>query len=444
MTSLPVLLTLTLAAPALLGQPAAGSATPVAAGSPTKLATEFAAESAAPERSAAHDDRSDLVILNDGKEIECRVILEAEDYILTRRGSKKKQYRREDIAEIHSVERSLAQLFERYDALSSRGPAELAERALFCEQNELPSEARNLWIQVLTQDPVNEQAWNELGGVYTKRRGWRLKVRGRFYTVDQLRERVSDWKHAMEIPTAHFLLKTDIEPERAINIALNLERAYMTYYEVVGEALALQVFDEVPEVHVFKDPKDYPTPRFQGDEAWFSRGENTVFVNGASPAVANAAVFMLTHALVLNSFRRTIGGNGSIAPWTERALAEAFSYALQVEDGVATWEFGRPIMEYFRLPAADDKPLGMKRVITAGYGAFNNGTDARRYNAECHTLMFFLLHAEEGKYRQGLADYMRSSFKGQSAPTHLEKALGVKLKDLEPQWNAFVEATAAQ
>ena len=90
----------------------------------------------------------------------------------------------------------------------------------------------------------------------------------------------------------------------------------MTFYEVVGEALALQVFDEVPEVHVFKDPKDYPTPRFQGDQAWFSRGENTVFVNGAGPSVANDAVFKLTHALVLNSFRRTIGGNGSIAPWT--------------------------------------------------------------------------------------------------------------------------------
>ncbi len=411
---------------------------------PAGLTSPSALETAAPTRNAApgHDDRSDLVILKSGKEVECRVILEADDYVLTRRGSKKKQYSRDEIAEIQSVERSLAALFERYDALPARGPAQLAELALFCEQNELPSEARNFWIQVLTQDPENEQAWNELGGVFTKRRGWRLKVRGRFYTVDQLRERVSDWKHAMEIPTAHFLLKTDVEPERALNIALNLERAYMTFYEVIGEALALQVFDEIPEVHVFKDAKDYPTPRFQGDAAWFSRGENTVYVNGAGPAVANAAIFKLTHALVLNSFRRTIGGNGSIAPWTERALAEAFSYALEVEDGVASWEFGRPIMEYFRFQAADEKPLAMKRVISSGYGAFNNGTDARRYNAECHTLMFFLLHAEDGKYRQGVADYMRSSFKGQSAATHLEKALGIKLKALEPQWIEFVKETA--
>ena len=358
-----------------------------------------------PAAASAHDDRSDLVVLKDGKQVECRVILETEDSVLTRRGSRKKEYPREEIAEIHSVERSLRQLFERYDALPQRTPAALAELALFCEQNELPSEARNLWIQVLTLDPENEQAWTELGGVHTERRGWRLKVRGRFYTLDQLRERVSDWKHAMELPTAHFLLKTDIEPERALNIALNLERAYMTFYDVLGEALELQVFDEVPEVHVFKDPKDYPTPRFQGDQAWFSRGENTVYVNGAGPDVARAAVFKLTHALVLNSFRRTIGGNGSIAPWTERALGEAFSYALRVEDGVASWEFGRPILEYFRFQAADSEPLEMKRVVAAGYGAFNNGTDARRYNAECHTLMFFLLHAEEGRYRDGVASY---------------------------------------
>ena len=402
---------------------------------------------AAPIRSAPapnHDDRSDVVTLKNGKQIECRVILETDEVVLTRRGSKKKQYTRDEVAEVQSVERSLAELFRRYDALPSRGPAELADLALFCEQNELPSEARTLWLKILTLDPENEQAWTELGGVHTKRRGWRLKVRGRFYTVEQLRERVSDWKHAMEIPTAHFLLKTDIEPERALDIALNLERAYMTFYEVIGEALALQVFDEVPEVHVFKDPKNYPTPRFKGDQAWFSRGENTVYVNGAGPQVARAAVFKLTHALVLNSFRRTIGGNGSIAPWTERALAEAFSYALRVEDGVATWEFGRPIPEYFRFQAEDEKPLGLKRLISAGYGAFNNGTDARRYNAECHTLMYFLLHAEGGKYRSGVAQYMRSSFKGQSAATHLEKALGVKLKELEPEWTAFVAETAGR
>ena len=401
----------------------------------------------APIRSAPtpnHDDRSDVVTLKNGKQIECRVILETDEVVLTRRGSKKKQYTRDEVAEVQSVERSLAELFRRYDALPSRGPAELADLALFCEQNELPSEARTLWLKILTLDPENEQAWTELGGVHTKRRGWRLKVRGRFYTVEQLRERVSDWKHAMEIPTAHFLLKTDIEPERALDIALNLERAYMTFYEVIGEALALQVFDEVPEVHVFKDPKNYPNPRFKGDQAWFSRGENTVYVNGAGPQVARAAVFKLTHALVLNSFRRTIGGNGSIAPWTERALAEAFSYALRVEDGVATWEFGRPIPEYFRFQAEDEKPLGLKRLITAGYGAFNNGTDARRYNAECHTLMYFLLHAEGGKYRSGVAQYMRSSFKGQSATTHLEKALGVKLKELEPEWTAFVAETAGR
>ena len=401
----------------------------------------------APIRSAPtpnHDDRSDVVTLKNGKQIECRVILETDEVVLTRRGSKKKQYTRDEVAEVQSVERSLAELFRRYDALPSQGPAELADLALFCEQNELPSEARTLWLKILTLDPENEQAWTELGGVHTKRRGWRLKVRGRFYTVEQLRERVSDWKHAMEIPTAHFLLKTDIEPERALDIALNLERAYMTFYEVIGEALALQVFDEVPEVHVFKDPKNYPTPRFKGDQAWFSRGENTVYVNGAGPQVARAAVFKLTHALVLNSFRRTIGGNGSIAPWTERALAEAFSYALRVEDGVATWEFGRPIPEYFRFQAEDEKPLGLKRLVTAGYGAFNNGTDARRYNAECHTLMYFLLHAEGGKYRSGVAQYMRSSFKGQSATTHLEKALGVKLKELEPEWTAFVAETAGR
>lgn len=390
------------------------------------------------------DDQSDLLIMKNGKEINCRVLLEGEEVVLARVGARKREFARAEIAEIQSVERSLATFFERYDALAGRGPEMLAALATYCQEMELPGEARNLWIRILVADPENEKAWTRLGGVHSKRRGWRLKVRGKFYTLEKLRERVSDWKNAMELPTAHFLLKTDIDPERALDVALNLERAYLSFYGLLGQALDLQVFDEVPEVHIFKNEDDYPTPRMNGDSAWFSRGENTVYVNGTTPRVRAEAVYHLTHALVLNSFRRTIGGNGSIAPWAERALAEAFAVAMKVEDGVASWEFGRPIMPLFYLHGRDEKPLPLKRVVAASYGEFNDGSDARRFVAQSHTLLHFLLFHEDGKYRAGVGKYLRSSFKGQSAAVHLEKALGVKLGDLEVEWNAYAREIASK
>lgn len=388
-------------------------------------------------------DDPDLVVLENGKEVECRVLREGDDVVLVRIGSRTREIPRDEIASIDSVERSLREFLRRFDELEDRGADGLAALATYCEENGLPAEARNLWIQILTIDPENEQAWTKLGGSYSKRRGWRLKVRGRFYTLEQLRERASDWRNAMEIPTAHFLLKTDIEPARALDVALNLERAFVTYYDVLGEVLDLQVFDQIPEVHIFKDPEDYPAPRTAGQDAWFAAGPNIVYVNGAAPDVAREAVFQLTHALALSSFRRTIGGSGSIAPWVQRALAESFAAAYRSADGVATWDFGPPIRTYFEAHAADESPLTIKRLLGASYGAYTNGSDAPRYVAQGYTLLHFLLHAKDGTYRDGLGEYLRSSFKGQSAATHLQRALDVDLDDVEEEWKAYVDEVAA-
>ena len=87
-----------------------------------------------------------------------------------------------------------------------------------------------------------------------------LRVRGRFYTLDELKKRVSDWQNALELNTAHFLIRTDGPPERALDLAIDVERAYLTFYTVFGKPLELYVFDEVPEINVFSDPKDFRAP----------------------------------------------------------------------------------------------------------------------------------------------------------------------------------------
>lgn len=408
---------------------------PVAAHAPPPAVTEMV---------AARDDQPDLVVLVDGKEIECRVLHEGDEVVLARVGARKREIPVAEIAQIQTIERSLAEFFERYEKLADRGTGGLATLARYCEQSELPGESRVLWLRILLMDPNSELAWSKLGGTFSKRRGWRVRVRGRFYTLPELRERVADWKNAMELPSAHFLTRTDIAPEQALDVVLNLERAYLSFYDTIGEALDLQVFDEVPAVHIYSDPDDYPTPRFAGDNAWFSRGENTVHVNGTGSRIRQETVFHLTHALVYNSFRRTIGGSGSIAPWSERAIAEAFADAVRVENGIASWEFGAPIQPLFSLHARDDEPLTLKQVVASGYGAYNSGSDANRYIAQSHTLFHFLMEAEDGKYRDGFADYLRSSFKGKSAATHLEEALGVDLDVVEGEWHAYARAVAAR
>lgn len=391
----------------------------------------------------ATSDDPDVVVLTNGKQLEGRVLLETAEKVVVRVKNRRTEVPRAEVAEVRTIERSLAEFLKRYDALAPKDVDGLIALADFCEANELLGEAHNLLVRVLTLAPEDERAWKKLGGVHGPK-GWRVKVRGRFLTLAQMRERVSDWKNALELTTAHFLLRTDIAPERALDLALNLERAYATYYEVLGPALELQVFDEVPEVHVFGDRRDYPNPPLPGQVAWFSRTANIIHVDGTHPDAALAATHELAQLLIHNSFRTTIGDGGAIAPWAERGIAQSFAVALQVEDGVARWEFGRPATVLFRQDAVDKEPLGIRRLMTAGNAAFEGGGDAARYAVEAYTLTHFLVNADSGKYRRGFAEYLRSSYKGQGAVTHLVRALGVELDVIEAEWRAFVATTAGR
>jgi hypothetical protein len=388
-------------------------------------------------------DETDLLVLTDGKEVDCRVLYEDDEIVIARSRRKNREYPRADVAELHSVERSLRTFLERFDQVSKTDVGGLSDLALFCESQELPGEARNLWIRILLLDPVNEQAWTKLGGT-NGRKGWRMKVRGRYYTLDELRERVSDWKNAMELRTAHFLLKTDTDPTRALDVAIDLERAYLTFYDVLGPPLKLYAFDELPEIHLYSNPDDYPKPPVRGDDSWFALFANTLYVNGAEGANKNQIVATFTDCLVYNSFRRTLGKQGSLTAWARKGLGVSFGAAVRGERGETYWDFDPPILDYFRYQANDDQPLELKQILRAGNASFDSGTHAQRYVAQAYTLTHFLVFAEEGEYRAGFADFLRSSFQGQGSTTHFEKALGVDVKDLEPVWIAYVKGVAGQ
>ena len=389
--------------------------------------------------SPALQDRPDLLVLQDGKEIECRVLYE-DDEVVVYRDRKKREIPRAEVAEIQSIERSLLRFFERFERLAPDDVAGMAELATWCEGRELPGEAHNMWIRILTLDPENEEAWTKLGGS-KGRKGWRLKVRGRFYTLDQLRDRVSDWKNAMELRTAHFLLRTDVAPERALDLTIDLERAYIQFYEILGQALGLYVFDMVPEVHVCSDPKDYrepPTPR----DAWFAFVPNTLYVRGTEDRNRQEIISNFTYLLLFNALNRTLGRNGQVAPWARRGLAEAFGAAARVDPGRTRWEMEEPFLPYFEMHARDDEPLSLEEVVRAGLLSFDSGPSQHRYVAQSYTLMYFLAFGAERKYGDRFAEYVKSSFLDKGSVQDLERILSVDLEELAAEWTTFVQEVA--
>ena len=387
------------------------------------------------------DDEPDLIVLAAGGEIECRVLLEGDQKIVYRAKKKTQEMARAEVQEVQSIERSLREFLTQFEGISARDTAALADMALFAEEHYLPGEAHNAWIRILTLDPEHVQAWTKLGGV-KRRKGWELKVRGRFLDIQELRERVSDWKNALELRTAHFLIQTDAPPERALDVSLDVERAYLTFYDVFGKHIGLHVFDEVPEIHIFADPQDYPSPPTPGEDAWFSVPANTVYVNARENRDTGKILAEFTEALVFNAFRRTLGKTGQLEPWVLEGIKQAFAAGVRPVPGRVRFEFESPYIPWFELQARDWSALELEQVLRAGLSSFSSGTDATRYSAQSYTLTHFLVFFENGKHRPGFAEFVRDSFLGKGGTSNFFKALGVEEKALQREWSDYVKSIA--
>jgi hypothetical protein len=385
----------------------------------------------------------DLVVLENDKEVECRVLFEGEEEVVYRAKKKEHRAKRAEVKEIHSLERSLREFLDRYEKVSLTDIGALSELALFAEESFLPGEARNMWIRILLLDGENEQAWTKLGGV-KGRKGWRLQVRGRFYDLEELRTRVSDWKNAMELSTAHFLLRTDADPLRALNASIDVERAYQVFYEIVGRPLKLFIFDEEPEIHIYADSKNYPNPPNQGQRVWFSPGENTLQVDGSANPSPGEIVAEFTQCMLFNSFRRSADTKtGEMEPWARQGLMSAFAVAVRPDPGRVKFEFEPPHRPWFRQVANDREALGLARILTAGRASFDAGTDAERYHLGAYTLVHFLAFHQDGKYRQGFATFLQDSFLGKGGKAQFLDTVGAKEAELEAEWKEYVKETAA-
>lgn len=387
-------------------------------------------------------DENDLIVFADGKQQACRVLLETEAKVVYRARNKTSEVPRAALKDVQSVERSLRAFLVRFEQADPRDVAALAELALFAEASFLPGEAHNAWIRILTLEPKNEQAWTKLGGV-KRRDGWELRVRGRFYTLEELRTRASDWPNALELRTAHFLIRTDGPPERALDLALDVERAYLTFYDVFGKPLELYTFDEVPEIHLFSDPKDFRAPPKPGQPAWFERSGNVLHVNGQMASERGPIVAEFTEALIFNAFRRTLAKTGELEPWAREGLKQAFAAGIRPDPGRVVFDFDTPYLAYFQAQASDAKALSLAQVLRAGFASFDSGSDQSRYAAQAYTLLHFLVFFESQQYRLGLATYLRESYLGKGGSSNFLKALGVDEKTLEGQWTSYVKSIAA-
>ncbi|MEO0651533.1 MAG: hypothetical protein AAFZ65_12735, partial [Planctomycetota bacterium] len=189
-----------------------------------------------------------------------------------------------------------------------------------------------------------------------------------------------------------------------------------------------------------------PEPLFDGNNAWYTKVDNILYVNGdlAGGADAQESMRHFIDMMMFTSFRRTQGRAGVTAPFVSRGVGLLFAAALDFDQAWADWDFGRPNEEFFRRHAAAEEPRDIEWIVNASEGDYVSGDGAPLTVAQTYTLTYFLIFADNGKYRPAAARFLESSFLGQRNASHLEEILGVDLEDLSADYEAFVDGVVTE
>lgn len=391
-----------------------------------------------------HKD-TDRVELKSGKELKGRVVYEDDTLVLLRQGKRKpKEIAVADTVRIESLERSLAEFVDRYDAADKGDAESLAAVARFAEERGLRGEALVSWVGVLFADPTYRPAYEALEARESTKKGWQFKIGKRWKTLEEAKARQGTWKEHWEVETTHFVIRTDLPVERVTRLAVNVERFYLDYYKLMHRALPLQVFDELPKVNLYVERDKMPKPPVPAD-AWYDWMRNELDVQVVDQLDLPLIMSEMSRLMLAGSLRGTIGQTGNAPPWCGRGLADLFGSSVeQKPDGALAFDFDREVQPFFKRVARAETLLPLKRLLGMSRAELLQGTNADLARAEAYTLVHFLIFGDGGARVKPFGAYLEHAYsRGQGSITHFQRILEIDdVAAFEAEWQAYARSKA--
>ena len=388
---------------------------------------------------AGVERKPDVVTLTGGRTVEGIVLYEDERELVLRVGSSTERYERERVADVSSAVRSLDLVLDRHAALPREIAVAFLDLARFARARGLESEARLFAWKVLTLEPENAAAHELLGHRKTGSR-WLAPVGARNQPLERVLELRRGWGDAWELATTHYRLRTNLELDAAIDVALDLERVYRGWFQLFGRELGMQEVLEPLKVHVHADATSFPEIG-DGRTAWFDRADRTLRIDASGGlnrwSLAHEAVHQLLDATAESPHRAP---SGAVPGWLHEGLAEYVAAATSGPPGRMRMTPGALAEHHLALHRAEAEPYDLARVLAFDSSDFNASSRAGLKYAQAYSLVAYLLDGDGGAHRPGFLDYLRGVWVGQSSSTHLQDALGTDKADLERAWKAWVAA----
>ncbi|HEX4131743.1 MAG TPA: hypothetical protein VHZ24_17030 [Pirellulales bacterium] len=322
------------------------------------------------------------------------------------------------------------------------------------------------WLTTYEIDKAHgNQVWHERWGWLLRDRAARYERGERFYrgtwmSVAEEARRVGDVNTGWEVVTEHYSVRTNQSLEEGVRLATRLERLYRTWRQVFILYHATEA--DVTAWLRGGTPKP-PTPQRHKVVYFRTRDEYVAALVGKQPQIgvstgyydpdARTAYFFAgqqddttlyheaTHQLFaeVRSRRGPFGDSHNfwvvegIACYME-TLADRGSYCLLggTEAPRLLAARYRTLKENFFVPLAE--LTAMDRV------RFQGDPRLVKLYSEAAAMSHFLMHAEAGRYRDALDDYLFAVYMGRDRVNTLSELTGASYEQLDAAYRRFLES----
>ncbi|MBU0638401.1 MAG: DUF1570 domain-containing protein [Planctomycetes bacterium] len=236
--------------------------------------------------------------------------------------------------------------------------------------------------------------------------------------------------------TRYYVIHTDLEPAAVREVTLHLTLLAEEYHART-RCFAGRISRKLP-FHLFGKAEDY-------QRAGGMRGSAGVFTGDKLMAVAGRPISSLTwHIIQHEAFHQfvhyVIGGD--IPPWVNEGMAEYFGVALFTGDSYITGLIPPRIVPVMQQGIRENRFSSIRDMMLTDHSLWNahvtlqSGQAGANY-LQAWSMVHFLVHADNGKYRETFGRFIRDVSRGQQWEQAWLRQFGRGVQAFEQRWRDY-------
>jgi hypothetical protein len=246
-----------------------------------------------------------------------------------------------------------------------------------------------------------------------------------------------------EFETEHFLFYSR-NAENFSPVSRLVEDFHAAFYQSYEKRLRMHAFPRKPQIWMFADRDEFL--RYHKKHYWSDLPNNAAYYDQRHYQVVlywttpEAMKYVLYHELTHLLMDMGVGYyNPEWTPWFGEGVAGYFERCEVISGQLVHGTLAPSLLQQTRqtwLPERSARLINL--LITATGQHFEDKNNAEYYN-KSYLLVYFLLHGEQGKYREKFLEYFEEERKDGPCPPHVFwQIIGEPLDDFGTQFSRFL------